>query len=299
MGVRPNSPLHQTIVLCQQAPAGQVFQQGRHPLVHFRQFPPHGLKVLLVRVPALVIDRDVRDAVLDQPPRHQARLPESVAPVPVPQVFLLPRQVEQLAFVAQDQLIGLLLGFDERGERIAAAEGVLERIQLAQQFAAVLLLLVGDAGGNHAFDHEAGLGRIAARGERLVAGRQEAGLGEPALRLGQHDVGRNQSAVAGVVTAKQRDHGSHTGKDVAPAGIPAGLNHVGRRLVAVVAVRHAADDGILVGLLGQQGQQLADDDAVDVRADRFVQGAAVVVAGRRLGVERVQVRTDRPTSRSG
>ena len=64
--------------------------------------------------------------------------------------------------------------------------------------------------------------------------------------------------------------------------------------MGVDAVGHAADDGILVGLLGQQGQQLADADAVHVGGDRLVQRAAVVVAGLRLGVEGVEVRRAAP-----
>ena len=68
--------------------------------------------------------------------------------------------------------------------------------------------------------------------------------------------------------------------------------------MGVDAVGHAADDRVLVGLLGQLGQQLADPDAVDVRLDRLVERSAVVVPGLGLRVERVQVR-GRPTSRSG
>ena len=42
----------------QQAALGQVLQQRRHALVHFRQLPAHGLEMLLVRVPTFVIDGD-------------------------------------------------------------------------------------------------------------------------------------------------------------------------------------------------------------------------------------------------
>ena len=64
--------------------------------------------------------------------------------------------------------------------------------------------------------------------------------------------------------------------------------------MAVDAVRHAADEGILVGLLGQQRQQFADADAAHVGGDRLVQRAAVVVAGLRLGIEGVEVRRAAP-----
>ena len=135
---------------------------------------------------------------------------------------------------------------------------------------------------------------VAAGGERLVARSQEAGFGEPALRLGQHDVGRDQPLVAGVVALEQRDHGADARKDQPAAGRAPGLHQVGRRLVAVVAVRHAADDRVLVGLLGQQRQQFADPNAVHVGGDRLVQRAAVVVARFRLGIEGVQVRRAAP-----
>ena len=65
-----------------------------------------------MRVPAaVVVDGDVGDAALHQAPRRQAGLPEGVAAVAVAQLVLLLRQVEDLAGVAQDQLVGLLLGF--------------------------------------------------------------------------------------------------------------------------------------------------------------------------------------------
>ena len=106
-----------------------------------------------------------------------------------------------------------------------------------------------------------GLAGIAAGGEGLVARAQEAGFGEAALRLGEHDVGRDQALVAGVVALEQRDHRADAGIDIAAAGHAAGLHHVGGGFVAVDAVGHAADEGILVGLLGQQRQEFADADA--------------------------------------
>ena len=59
--------------------------------------------------------------------------------------------------------------------------------------------------------------------------------------------------------------------------------------MGVDSVSHAADDRVLVGLLGQQRQQFADHDPFHVGGDRLVQGAAVVVARRRFGIEGVQV----------
>ena len=176
---------------------------------------------------------------------------------------------------------------------------MLERVEFFEQFAAVLLPLVGDALRHDAFDDEAGLGRVAAGGEGLVANAQEAGLGEASLRLGEDDVGRHQPLVAGVVSAEERNHRPGPRIDLPIARHAARLRGVRRRFVGEDAVRHAADDRILVGLLGQVGQQLVDADAVDVRGDGLVEGTAIVVARGRLGVEGVECAAARPTSRFG
>ena len=59
--------------------------------------------------------------------------------------------------------------------------------------------------------------------------------------------------------------------------------------MAVVAVGHAADDGILVSLFGQQRHQFADADAVHVGGNGLVKRAAVIVAGLRFGIEGVEM----------
>ena len=85
----------------EQATLGQVLEQSRQALVCFRQLAAHGLEMLLVRVPALVVDGDVRDAVFDQPPRHQAGLSKPVSPVSIPKFGAFLRQIKQLAGVAE------------------------------------------------------------------------------------------------------------------------------------------------------------------------------------------------------
>ena len=246
-------------------------------------------KCCLVRIPALVVDGDVGDAALHQPARHQAGLPEGVAAVALPQVVLFLREVEDLARVAQDQLVGLALGVGGGGELRVGRERVGQRVEAGEVFAPRLLPLVGDALRHHAFDGEARLAGVAAGGEGLVARAEEAGFGEAALRLGEHDVGRNQPLVAGVVALEERDHRAHARVDVAPAGGEAGLHHVGGRLMRVHAVRHAADDGVLVRLLGEQREQFADADAAHVGLDGVVERAGEVVAGFGLGVEGIDV----------
>ena len=142
----------------QQAVLRQILQQRGHAFVHFRQAPAHGLEILLVRVPAaVVVDGDVRDAALDQPARHQAGLPEGVAAVTLSQLVLLLREIEHLARVAQDQVVGLLLALLGGGQLRIARHGVLQRVELVEQLAPVLLPLVGDARRDHAFHREPAL----------------------------------------------------------------------------------------------------------------------------------------------
>ena len=163
--------------------------------------------MLLVRVPALVVDGDVGDAALDQPPRHQAGLPEGVAAVAVPQLVLLLREIEDLARVAQDQVVGLLLAL-RRGRQLRhrpcmACSSVFSLWSSSRRSrcrSSEMPWATTPSTANRA------LRRVAAGGEGLVARAQEARLGEPPLRLGQHDVGRNQPLVAGVVALEQRDH---------------------------------------------------------------------------------------------
>ena len=92
------------------------------PLSNCGQLPPHDLEVLLVRVPAGVVDGDIGHAALDEPPGQQARLPELVAAVAVAELVLLLRQVEDLAGIAEDQVVGLLFRFlQARQPRVVGA----------------------------------------------------------------------------------------------------------------------------------------------------------------------------------
>ena len=131
-----------------------------------------------------------------------------------------------------------------------------ERVDPLEQVAALPLLVVGDARGDDPLHGEPEGVRVAAGGEGLVLDPHETGFGEPALGLGEHDVGWNQTLRSLLEALEGRDHGAHGRIDQPAAGHPSGLHHVGGRLVAVLAVRHAADDRVLVGHLGQLGEQL-------------------------------------------
>ena len=212
--MRPNSPLHQTMVLSSRPRSARSCKQRRHAFVHLRQFPAHGLEMLLVRVPALVVDGDVGDAALDQPPRHQAGLAEGVAAVTVAQVVLLLRQVEDLAGVAEDQVVGLLLGLLGGGQlRDRPAWPVPACPACGATRAGPAAAASEMPCGHDAFDGKPALRRVAAGGKRLVARPEEPRLGEPPLQLRQHDVRRNQPLVAGVVSLEERDHRPDARKD--------------------------------------------------------------------------------------
>ena len=61
----------------EQSAVGQVLQQRSHPAVHFRQLSTHGLEVLLVCIPSLVVDSDVWYTVFDEAtwPVSHGRIP--------------------------------------------------------------------------------------------------------------------------------------------------------------------------------------------------------------------------------
>ena len=64
--------------------------------------------------------------------------------------------------------------------------------------------------------------------------------------------------------------------------------------MAVVAVGHAADDGVFVGLFGQQRHQFADSDSIHIGGNRLVQRTAIIVPRLRFRIKGVQVRRAAP-----
>src|ERR1017187_898895 len=201
---------------------------------------------------AFVVDGDVWDPTFDQPARYQAGLPEGIATVAVSQRVLLLREIKYLARVAKDQVVGLLLTLLGGCQLGIARHGLLKRIELLEQLASVALTLVGNPWSHNAFHCKPALPGVAPSGKGLVTRSQKARLGKPPLRLGQHDVRRKQSPVSRLGPFEQRDDGPYAWEDIPAALRPSGLDHVGGRFMAIVAVSHAADDGILVGLFCQE-----------------------------------------------
>ena len=206
--------------------------------------------MLLVRVPAFVVDGDVGDAALDEPAGDEAGLAESVAAVPIARLGRFLRQVEELPGVAEHELVRLFLGAVELPESAVGGHGLAQLVELVKERPARALALVGHAFGDDAFHGERLLAGVAACREGLVALAEESRFRESPLGRRQHDVRRHEALVAVVVALEDGDDRAD-GREDKPSGPAAGLRYVGRRLVSVHAVGHAADDAVLVGLFGK------------------------------------------------
>ena len=160
--------------------------------------------------------------------------------------------------------------------------------------APVLLALVGNARGHDALHSEARLRRVAASGEWPVTFRQEAVFGEPALRLGEHDIRRNQVASRAILALEQGHHRPGARVYQPFARLSARLHRVGSGFVGVDAVGHAADDRVLPGLSGHERHQLVDFETGGLGRDRLIERTAVIVAGRGFGIESIGVRRAAP-----
>ena len=145
------------MVLSSRPRSDKSCEQGRHALVHFRQLPAHGLEVLLVRVPAFVVDRDVGDAAFDQPPAPSGTTARTCCGRSGPADRPSPATGRTLCPVAQDQLVGLLLGLGQCLERRVVFQA---RVRTCSACGASSrrsrCCCVGDALGDDAFDDERG-----------------------------------------------------------------------------------------------------------------------------------------------
>jgi len=97
----------------------EICQQRGQALIQLRQLAVHDLKVLLVRVPALVVDGDEGDAFFDKPPCHETALTKGVASIAVTHFLLFLAKVEELPSIPEDEFIGLLFGIDDGFQRRA------------------------------------------------------------------------------------------------------------------------------------------------------------------------------------
>ncbi len=86
--------------LRQEAALRQVFEQRRDALILHGQLLAHRVEVVLVGVPAAVVDRNERDSRFHQPAGQQAGLPELVPSVAIAHRVFFLREIERLARVA-------------------------------------------------------------------------------------------------------------------------------------------------------------------------------------------------------
>ena len=146
---------------------------------------------------------------------------------------------------------------------------------------------VRDPFGRDPLDFESrGIG-VAAGGERFEKRAEESFLGESSLRLSQHDVGRNEAFV--LRAFEEREDRADTRIRQPFARRMRRLHQVSRSLMPVIAMGHAPDKGVFVGLLGQGGEQFADLDSIHIRRDRLQQVAHVIAARIRLRIPGVVV----------
>ena len=248
-----------------------------------------GRKIVVMRIPASMIDADERDAVLRQPPGHQAALAEPIAAIAIPQLVFLSRQVEGLFRVAQDHPVGFLVQRVGR-RKTDSCPSVWPASRWTQQSVSPLQAFLGHAAGRRdVIDREPrGIG-VPTGVETLVLLSEESRLGIPPDGFRDGDIWREIALVAGVVTFLQRHDAADRRVHQIARGQVSGGDGVSGRLVAAVVMGEAADDAVLVGLLGHHGQQLADANARYVGGDRVLQRATVLLAGLRLRVECFQL----------
>jgi hypothetical protein len=107
---------------------GKVCQQRGEALIELRQLAVHDLEVLLVRVPAFVVDGDERHAFFDETPCHEAGLTKRIATIALTHLLLLLAEIEELASVTQNEFIGLLFGIDDGFQRRIARQRTPPRV---------------------------------------------------------------------------------------------------------------------------------------------------------------------------
>ena len=125
-----------------------------------------------------VVDRDIRNAALDQPPRHEARLAKFGSAVTVAQFRFSPGIDRTPSPRRRESCRTPVFRLRSRLDLRIAGYRVRQRVELVQQFAPVLLALFRDAREHHAFHRERRLRRITAGREWFVPRAQKSRLVE-------------------------------------------------------------------------------------------------------------------------
>ena len=243
------------------------------------------------------VDDDVRHTGFDHAPGGQAILAERMAAKAVPEFGFLFREIEHAPGLAQDEFIGLFPGLGRSGQLGAGGHGLAHGVEFVAQGAAGALPVVRDAPGSDAFDLEPRRVGVAAGGKRLEQGAEETFFRKSPLGLGQDHVGRDQPFV--IRAFEQREDGADAGVGQPFTGRVRGLHQVGSGLMAVVTVGHAADEGKLVGLLGEVGEQFAEPKPIHVGGDGICASHPCNRSPSRVWGPRCRCATCRPTGRPG
>ena len=211
-------------------------------------------------------------------------------PYALTQFIAFARQIERLPGLAQNQVVGLALEGIEVADKRLPVPLPAQGIDFLEQGPPVLNpLRRNSAGKDQALDLEIRRVGVPVGGKSLALRSQEARVGKPAQRISQGDVRRQQALVVALEALFESHDGSHGGINRRRRGHGAGGDDVGRGLVAGVRMSEAADEGVLVGLAGQQGQQFTDANARDIGRQGVLERAGILLAGLRLGIKGVDV----------
>ena len=112
-------------------------------------------------------------------------LTELAAPIPAAQFIVFLRKVENLAGIAENQVVRLFFAGRQLLQLAVVGQHPTKRIQLVQQTAPAPLPLLGDTLGDHTFDGELFPRRVSAGGKGFEPRAQKTCLGEAPLRRRQ------------------------------------------------------------------------------------------------------------------
>src|SRR3989304_9760239 len=119
---------------------------------------------------------------------------------------------------------------------------------------------------------------VPTRNKRLVLAPQESRLRKPAQGFSERDIGGQ----AAFLSLHQGHHGTDRRIGESGRGRSARLANVSGGLMAFVRMSKASYNTVLVGLLGHEGQELANPDSRHVGLDRAVERTAILLTGFRL-----------------
>ena len=283
-GVRPNSPHSQNQRVVQAAALIEIFDQGGEAAVEFGQQPLlQALEVVGVRIPAADVDRDEPHAGFDQPTAQEHVLPPIVAAIAIAKLGILLADVERFLHGGRgDQVPGLLR---ERVHSVDQARGVgvaAHAVELLEHRHAVIELLDREPIGQFEIaDAELVAARVAQGFERVVSHAQVR-RGHAGPGVGKGHVGRETGVLRPQLMADDAPVAGNFVEGNVVGRLVTGQQHVRRRLMSRVGMRHRTEDRQPVDHPRRIGQMFRNLIAGD-RARNGIERAAEF--GRSLGLE--------------